>query len=154
LDIFFSSCFVQLNFWEAQTFKVLLPFIVLAVLMGVAHIFYKYQDFKHPGIFFNRALPNPIEKAVSLYAQGMVGLTTYIVTVGFAPFRCYRQIDGAFTLVPSSNLNCYDQLWFSQLFTIALGLVEIALIPLVLILIAVLIGTPLLTTSSSGNLEC
>jgi hypothetical protein len=55
--------------------------------------------------------------------------------VGFAPFRCFEQQDGEFTLVPSSNLNCYDHEWFSHYFIIGLGILHIALIPFSLFLI-------------------
>jgi hypothetical protein len=104
-------------------------------MMGLAYASLKFQEFKQPGKFRNRAVPTPVERAVSLYVQGMVGLTTYVVMVGFAPFRCYRQVDGVYSLVPSSNLNCFDEKWYSNIFTILLGILEIVLIPLVLGLI-------------------
>jgi hypothetical protein len=126
---------VRLDFWQAQIIKVLLPFILFVVMIGIAYVFYRFQEFKHPGKFRNRSLPNPLERAVSLYVQGLVGLTTYVVMVGFSPFRCCRQIDGVYSLVASSNLDCYDDFWFSNLFIAILGLGEIALIPLVLFLI-------------------
>jgi hypothetical protein len=126
---------VHLDFWQAQLFKVLLPFIVFAVMIGLANVFYRFQEFRKPGRFRNRALADPVERAVSLYVQGMIGMSTYVVMVGFAPFRCYRQVDGVYSLVPSSDLNCYDQTWFSNIFTIVAGLLEIVLLPVVLFII-------------------
>jgi hypothetical protein len=123
---------VQFDFWQAQTLKVLLPFLTFVIMVGLAFFFYKIQEYLYPGRYRNRSLPNPIERAVSIYVQGMVGLTTYVVMVGFAPFRCFRQVDGTFSLVPSSHLNCYDEIWFSNIFIIILGLLEIAIIPLML----------------------
>jgi hypothetical protein len=103
--------------------------------MCIGLITYRWQIFRHPRIFRNRKLPNPIERAISLWTQIIIGLVTYVIMVGFAPFRCFRQQDGSFSLIPSSNLNCYDEEWFSHLFIIGLGLLHILIIPFGLIMV-------------------
>jgi hypothetical protein len=128
LDIFFSACLMTLDFWQAQLFKVMLPFIVLAVLLSVAFVMDKFRERQHPEIA-NRAFPNSMDKTISLYLKGVLGLTTYVVMVGFAPFRCFQHIDGTYSLVPSSSLSCYDAEWFEHLPIIVVGLMEIILLP-------------------------
>jgi hypothetical protein len=55
--------------------------------------------------------------------------------VGFAPFRCFQQMDGNYSLVPSADLNCYDSLWWSNIYTVTIGLLQIILIPIVLMVV-------------------
>jgi hypothetical protein len=126
---------VKFDFWQAQLLKVLLPFIVFFVTISVAYGFQRYQEHKFPRRFAIQSMPSPIDRGVSMYIRGILGLTTYVVMVGFAPFRCYQQPDGSYSLVPSSDLSCYDQDWFSHMFIILLGLIEIILLPLVVLLI-------------------
>jgi hypothetical protein len=114
---------------------VLLPFIVFCVTMSIAYVSYTYQAHRFPRRFAIQSMPSPIDRGISLYIRGILGLTTYVVMVGFAPFRCYQQPDGSYSLVPSSDLSCYDQDWFSHMFIIVLGLIEIILLPLGVFLI-------------------
>jgi hypothetical protein len=57
-------------------------------------------------------------------------LYTSIMTMALAPFRCFKQVDGSFTLVPASNFNCYDDEWNKRLFPTMIGLMYVPLIPL------------------------
>eukprot|EP00475_Leptophrys_vorax_P019219 TRINITY_DN26246_c0_g3_i3.p1 TRINITY_DN26246_c0_g3~~TRINITY_DN26246_c0_g3_i3.p1 ORF type:complete len:303 (-),score=53.21 TRINITY_DN26246_c0_g3_i3:57-965(-) len=104
-------------------------------MMTFAYCSYHFQKRRNPRAFRNRKLPNPIERALSLYIQGLIGLSTFLISSGLAPFRCYQQSDGSFTLLQSPDLNCYDEAWLSHLWIVIAGLLEIAAVPVILILI-------------------
>jgi hypothetical protein len=72
------------------------------------------------------------DDVISFYISGLLGLYTFLVITAMSPFRCFLQIDGSYTLIPSSNLNCYDKEWYTHLFVIVLGVLQIFLIPMVL----------------------
>jgi hypothetical protein len=84
---------------------------------------------KNPIEYHNRTTASPTERAIALYTLGTVGLTTFVIMVALAPFRCYKQMDGSYTLVPSANLNCYDKKWFSNIFIVILGILEVFMLP-------------------------
>eukprot|EP00475_Leptophrys_vorax_P045397 TRINITY_DN9403_c0_g1_i2.p1 TRINITY_DN9403_c0_g1~~TRINITY_DN9403_c0_g1_i2.p1 ORF type:complete len:385 (+),score=92.20 TRINITY_DN9403_c0_g1_i2:2476-3630(+) len=132
-DVIISSCAFTLDFWQAQILKVLFPFMIFLAMMAFASCSFFIQKKKNPRAFRNRKFPNPIERAISLYVQGLIGLNTYLIAVGLAPFRCFQQTDGTYTLIPSANLDCYDQTWMSHVPVIALGLLEIIAVPVILI---------------------
>jgi hypothetical protein len=126
----FSSCLVHLDFWQSQWFKVSLPLIIFAVLFACSYIIQLYRSYKNPLEYHNQSTANPFERTIYFFSYGIVRLATYILMVGLAPFRCFQQADGTHTLVPSPNLNCYDSQWFSNMFLISLGILEIFLLPL------------------------
>jgi hypothetical protein len=134
-DVFFSSCIVKPDFWQAQLIRIVLPVAVFVILIAVSFILYKFQQHQHPERFVNQSLPSPVDRAIALYLKMIMGMATYVVMVGFAPFRCYLQMDGTYTLVPSSDLNCYDEQWMSHINIIVLGLAQIFLLPLLVLLI-------------------
>jgi hypothetical protein len=121
---------VHLDFWQSQWFKVFLPFLILAVLLAFSYALQLYRSCKNPLEYHNRSMANPLERSIYFFSYGIVRLATYILMVGLAPFRCFKQADGTHTLVPSPNLNCYDSQWFSNIFLILLGLLEIVLLPI------------------------
>jgi hypothetical protein len=81
----------------------------------------------------NQREANAFERGLSFYLRAIVGLYTFLISVGLSPFRCYPQEDGTYTLVPSSSLNCYDKNWASHWFTIGVGLSQLIAVPCFLI---------------------
>jgi hypothetical protein len=98
-------------------------------MLTFAFILQLYRKRFNPREYYNQTIASPIERSIFIYVLGVVGLTAYVMLVGMAPFRCFRQMDGTYTLVSSSSFNCYDEVWHSNMFTIVLGVVEIAMIP-------------------------
>jgi hypothetical protein len=154
LDFVFSSCAISLNFWEAHLLKVLLPYIFLAALLSIGTFSYVLQKRNNPNVFRNRHLANPIERALSIYVQIMIGLTTFVVMVGFSPFRCYNQMDGSFSLIPSSDLSCFDEVWWSYSAVTVIGLLQIICCHRFFSLSSGGIAEISPTTGFSGHLEC
>jgi hypothetical protein len=109
---------------------VLLPVFVLAVLCAIAAVysFYKKRSNRYTD---NKQMlqANPFEKVLYIFGAGLGPLYTYMLTVAMAPFRCLKQVDNTFTLVPSPSLDCFDKQWNDNWATIILGLLVVLAIP-------------------------
>jgi heme/copper-type cytochrome/quinol oxidase subunit 2 len=123
---------IKATYWQSQLFKVLLPFIILVVFAVFSIVLKLYRQKLNPEEYRIKRGSSPTEISISLYSYGMVRLATYVLLTGMSPFRCFKQMDGSYTLVASPNLDCYDQQWNSNTFTIFLGILQVVLLPLVL----------------------
>jgi hypothetical protein len=101
----------------------------MAVLLFLAFVLFIFEKRKNPSVLKQKLHANPFEKAMWIFGAGVGPLYTYLISVAMAPFRCLKQIDGSYTLVPSPNLDCFDAQWNRNLATIMLGLLMVFLIP-------------------------
>jgi hypothetical protein len=127
MDILFSSCLLQGDFWQKQLATVLLPISVFLGFLFIASLVWKYGENRE--FWEKRLRANPFERAGFLFGAALTPMYTYILSVAMAPFRCYKQGDGSYSLVPSPNLDCYDEQWWNQWAVITLGLLYVILIP-------------------------
>jgi hypothetical protein len=104
--------------------------IIFAVLLVCSYILQLYRRGKNSLEYHNQSTANPSERSIYFFSYGIMRLATYILMVGLAPFRCFKQADGTHTLVPSPDLNCYDSQWFSNILLIFLGLIEVVMLPI------------------------
>jgi hypothetical protein len=135
LDLLFSSCAFTADFWAIQAFKVLLPLISFLLLVLISGVAYLIQFVRKPNDLHSRKVANPFERAFSLYIGAGIGLQTYLISIGLAPFRCFQQLDGTYTLVSASKYNCYDSEWRSHGLVISIGLIQIGLPIIALVVI-------------------
>jgi hypothetical protein len=105
-------------------------FVLILFCAWLASLFYKWKD---PSWIAKRTAANPFERALSLYLAILAGMYIYILTIGLEPFRCLQQPDGTLTLVASPNLDCFDNIWARQWFSIGVGLTYIIGIPVLLL---------------------
>jgi hypothetical protein len=147
LEIFYSSCAIPDDFWLIHRLNISMPFIALAFLFLIACFAYKWFQRDDPNLLRNKIKASPFDNAISFYLSGLGSLYTFIINLSTNPFRCFQQIDGSYTLVPASYLDCYDLSWKQNYFSIVTGLAYIALIP-------VIFGCILwkLKTNSSNNI--
>jgi hypothetical protein len=122
IDVLFSTCALRGDFWVKHLLTVLLPMFVLSILLLIAIIVQQYRKRENPHYWDKRLFPNPFERAIFLFGSGLSPLYTYIISVAMAPFRCFEQFDGSYSLVPSPNLDCYDDQWRSHWIAITIGL--------------------------------
>jgi hypothetical protein len=59
----------------------------------------------------------------------MTTLYIYILSATFSAFRCAPQDDGSFTLLSSPDLDCFDLLWYKNLWLILLGILILIFVP-------------------------
>jgi hypothetical protein len=108
---------------------VLLPIIALATLLLIAAIVFVREKHKNPHVYAQKTRATPFERAMVVFGSCLVPMYTYLISVSMSPFRCFEQDNGSLTLVPSSNLDCYDELWSKNWPIITLGLLYVILIP-------------------------
>jgi hypothetical protein len=106
-----------------------IPAIICCALFLIAAVAHFWKARHNPHIFENTLLSDPFDRAIYLFFLGCYAMYTYILSVAMAPFRCYDQPDGSKTLVPSSNLDCFDEQWRRHGFSIALGMIYTIFLP-------------------------
>ncbi len=73
---------------------------------------------------------SPFERALSLFLFFLTTLFILIVSSAFSPFRCFKQIDGSYTLISKPSEDCYDIEWFSHIWIVTFACSFICLVPL------------------------
>jgi hypothetical protein len=134
----YSACFIKTDYWTLLTTQILLPVAFPVLLLSIAVIVVLFNRCKDQDYFekLRRRLDSsPFERALSVYIFLLTGMYTFISSSSFSPFRCYPQADGTYTLIPDSTQDCYGQEWKKHIWIIAIGLLQIILIPIALIVI-------------------
>jgi hypothetical protein len=126
-DIIYSSCKFPDEFWSRHGLAVAFPIIIGACLFLIAVIGHLFLKKLHPELLQSKRIPSPFERAINLCLSS---LYTFIISFAMAPFRCFAQADGSFTLVPSPDLDCFDNQWIRNWPLICLGLLYILVIPI------------------------
>lgn len=102
-------------------------FIALISIAGVSRAYYLWKDrtfFKH---IYLRTRSNELSHYSCIFQLHF--LSSWFLLL-FAPFRCYPQSDGSYTLIPKPSEDCFGSSWKSRLLVIAFGILEISMIPL------------------------
>jgi hypothetical protein len=128
-DVLNMSCFFRTQFWTMYKIQVFFPFILLGLILLIACVIYFYVRIRQGDIFSQHKIPNPFEKGLSVYIFLLTSLFVFQLSVTFAPFRCFPQIDGTHTLIPNPQENCFDEEWKRNSAVIAFAMLEVISIP-------------------------
>jgi hypothetical protein len=128
-DVLNMSCFFRTPFWTLYRIQVFFPLILLGAILIIACIIYGVKLIRNRDAFSQHKVATPFEKGLSVYFFLLTSLFIYQLSVAFAPFRCFPQIDGTSTLIPNPQENCYDVEWRQNSIFVAIAMLEVILIP-------------------------
>jgi hypothetical protein len=129
-DVLNMSCFFRASYWTFYRIQVSFPFILLAVILVLASGIYVVTWIRNRDAFTQHKVATPFEKGLSVYLFLLTSLFVYQLSVAFAPFRCFPQIDGTYTMLPNPQENCFDTTWKRNSGVTAVALIEVIVIPL------------------------
>lgn len=100
------------------------PVALICLMVVIAFIIRCYIQFTNPKVLKNSQNPDPFENALSMYIFMLTSLFTFLLSIAFAPFRCYPQSNGTYSMIPKPSEGCYDATWNQHLLLIIVGMIE------------------------------
>jgi hypothetical protein len=122
-----------MDFWNSFTLKIVSLIVVFAFMYITGFLSTKYQVLKKTNN--NLRFASPLDKSLHLFLMLLTTLYTYVLSSIFSAFRCYPQDDETFTLLSSPALDCYDSVWYKNLWIIVIGVLILCAVPTSLFLI-------------------
>jgi hypothetical protein len=124
-----------MSFWDMYLLKTMLVFVVFFGMLLFGYAFNWLRMAFCRKRLNSISLANEFHKAISSFLLVFTTLYTFVLTNSFSVFRCFPQDDSTYTLISSPSLDCYDSLWFQNIWLIIVNLLIIVFSPIVLFLI-------------------
>jgi hypothetical protein len=122
-EIFFSMEYFSGSFWNTYSSKVASIYFLFPVMFAIGYVVYVLKKESR------KITSTSLHKAISSFITILKGLYIYILTATFSAFRCVPQDDGTFTLLSSPELDCYDEIWFENVWVIVFGILVQICVP-------------------------